>query len=160
MRIEINPTEDIERLKENLEKRVEDAEIQDDVLVVEAEDEEIIERTPGVEKYKVEGEEQPGLKGRPVQEKAYATLEDKEDAVRALLATTQGYNLVVFDTDREWDLRQLRKYNPGIIQLKSEKPEEELGIEKSLTGIGDTEEIEVEMPEEETQETIYREMLT
>lgn len=159
MRIKVKPTENLEKLKENLEKRVESIEASDGELVVKG-DRETIERTPGVEKFRIEGETYPGLKGSPVDENAYAELESREDAVKALLATIQGFNLVVLDTDREWDLRQLRKYNPDIKQLKSDGPVEELGIDRSLSGIGDTEEVEVEMPDEEEAETIYREMLT
>lgn len=160
MKVEIKPTEDIHRLKENLEKRVQEAEIEDGKLIVETEEIETVEKTPGVEEYTVEGETHPGLKGRPVQEEAYAKIESREDAVRALLATVQGYNLIVLDTDREWDLRKLKNYNPDIKELKSDEPVEELSIERSVSDIEGTEKVDIEMPDEEESELIYREMLT
>ena len=160
MKIEVQPTEDIHRLKENLEKQVENTEIEEETLIVETDDVETVEKTPGVEKFKVNGEEHPGLKGRPVQEEAYAKIEDMEDAVKALLATVEGYNLIVLNTERGWDLRQLKKFNPDIKELKSDEPVEELGVEKTISDIDGLEKVEVEMPEEEEKQIIYREMLT
>lgn len=160
MKVEVKPTEKIHRLKENLEKRVQSAEIKDGKLVVETEKIDTIENAPGVEEFTVDGETHPGLKGRPVQEEAYARIESREDAVKALLATVQGYNLVVLQTERDWDLRNLKKYNPDIKQLKSDEPVEELGIEKTITDIEGLEKVEIEMPDEDEEELIYREMLT
>jgi hypothetical protein len=160
MKAKITPTENIEQLKENLEKRVETVEIQGEKVVAELEEPEKLERVPGIEIFEVGEERFKGLKGRPVDSQAYTRLENREDAVRALLATVEGYSLTVLETDREWDLRQLRKYNPDIKKLKSSKPKEELGINKSISDIEGTEKIQVEMPDEEETEIIYREMLT
>lgn len=161
MKAEITPTENIEQLRENLEKRVEKAEINGDRIEIETEDHEVLDRVPGIESYIVgAGEKRKGLKGKPVDELAYARLESREDAVRAFLATVQGWNLVILETDRKWDLKQLRKYNPDIKKLKAEEPVEELGIEKSISDIEGTEKIEIEMPDREEKELIYREMLT
>ena len=160
MKAEIKPTENGERLRENLEKQVQEIRKDGEKLEVEVEQAEKLSRVPGVESYIIDGEKRQGLGGKPVREEAYAVLESKEDAVKALLATIEGYNLVILDTEREWDLRKLRKYNPEIIQLKHDEPKEELGIEKAVSEIDGKEKIDIEMPEEEEVELIYREMLT
>ncbi len=160
MKFKITVTEDIERLKENLEKRAENIEeVGEQKIEAEIEKEETVAKTPGIESYMVEGEEREGLKGRPVQERAYAKLETREDAVKALLATINGYNLVILDPGRDWDLRQLRKYNPDIIELKADDTVEELGIEKSLFPTEETEQVDVPMEEVDVDQ-VYREMLT
>lgn len=161
MKAKITPTENIHQLKENLEKRVNEVEIKEEIIEVEVDEKEVLERVPGIKSFEVVGSEtHKGLKGKPVDELAYTRLESREDAVRAFLATVQGWNLTVLETDREWDLRQLRKYNPDIKKLKSEEPIEELGIQKSITEIEGKEKVEIEMPEKDKQELIYREMLT
>lgn len=160
MKAEINPTEKIDRLEENLEKRVEKVEKKGEKLEVEVEEEKKLERIPGIESFKVNGEERKGLQGKPVDELAYARIQSREDVVRAFLATVKGYNLVILNTGREWDLRQLKKYNPDIKHLKTDKPVEDLEIEKSLEKQGELEKVEVEMPGDEEVEKIYREMLT
>lgn len=159
MEIKVKPTEKIQLLKEELENRKGNAEIQGENVVVEAETTEFLEKIPGVEEYTAEGETTEGLKGRPLQEQAYIRIEDREDAVKALLATMDGYDLVVLNSDREWDLRKLREYNPGIKQLKTDEPKEVLGIEKAVGGIEGLEEVDIEVSEEEV-ELVYREMLT
>jgi hypothetical protein len=160
MKAKITPIRDIEQLRENLEKRVENPEVNGDIIEAEVEEKEVLERVPGIESFEVGEETYKGLKGEPVDELAYTRLESREDAVRAFLATVQGWNLVVLETDRKWDLKQLRKYNPDIKKIKSDEPVEELGIEKSISDIEGTEKIEIEMPDEEERELIYREMLT
>lgn len=161
MKVEITPTQDKQQLLENLEKQVKEIKIEGEKLVAETEEPGIIERTPGVESFKIDGEKHPGLKGRPVQEEAYARIESEKDAVQALLATTQGYDLRVLNCSRKWELRNLKKYNPDIKHLKFDEPKKELGIDKSISNIEDTEKVEVEMPEnQEEVELIYREMLT
>lgn len=163
MKLVITPSQDKNRLAENLRKRVEEVEINDKKLVVETDEPEIIERTPGVKKFEQDGEEKPGLKGRPVQEEAYARIESKEDAVKALIATTEGYDLRILNSNRDWDLRNLKKFNPDIKHLKFETPKETLGIEKTISEVEDSEvkEIDIEMPENKEEiELIYREMLT
>ena len=159
MKIEIKPTEKIQLMKEQLEKRKGNAEIQGEKIVIEAENTEFLEKTPGIEEYTVEGETKEGLKGRPLQEQAYTRIEDREDAVKALLATMDGYDLVVLNSDRKWDLRKLREYNPGIKQLKTDEPKEFLDIEQAIGDIEGLKQVEIEVSDEE-RDLVYREMLT
>ncbi|MFB6114938.1 MAG: hypothetical protein ABEK04_01495 [Candidatus Nanohalobium sp.] len=159
MEIKVKPTEKIQLLKQQIENRKGNAEIQDGEVVVEAESTEFLEKMPGVEEYRAEGETVEGLKGRPVQEKAYIRIEDREDAVKALLATLDGYDLVVLNSERDWDVRRLKKYNPDIKQLKSDDPVDFLEIEKGIGSFEGLEEIEIEVSEEEI-DFVYREMLS
>jgi len=158
MKIEIKPTEKIQLMKEQLEKRKGNAQIQGEKVVIEAENTEFLEKTPGIEEYTVEGETKEGLKGRPLQEQAYIRIEDREDAVKALLATMDGYDLVVLNSDRKWDLRKLREYNPGIKQLKTDEPKEFLDIEQAIGDIKGLKQVEIEVSDEEL-DLVYREML-
>lgn len=158
MKVKIRATENQERLAENLEKRLKTVEEQEDFLVGETDDISKLEKIPGIESFEAGEQEHEGLGGRPVEEQAYAEIENREDAVKAFLATVKGYDLRVIDTDREWDLRKLREYNPDIIQLN--KTSEELGVEHSLKEREKTEKIELEMPEKEAIDQIYREFLT
>lgn len=164
MELIITPSEDKNKLAENLQNRVKDIKIKDEKLVVKTDEPEIIERTPGVEKFEKDGEEEPGLKGRPVQEEAYAKVESKKDAVKALIATTEGYDLRILNSNRDWDMRNLKKYNPNLKHLKFDSPKGTLGIEKTISELEDSEEIEkvdIELPDDpEELELIYREMLT
>ena len=164
MELIITPSQDKKRLAENLENRVEKVEIEGEKLVVETDEPDIIERTPGVEKFEQEGEEEPGLKGKPVQEEAYAKVESKKDAVKALIATTEGYDLRVLNSNRDWDMRNLKKYNPNMKHLKFNSPSKTLGIEKTISELEDSKDIEkidIELPEDQEKlELIYREMLT
>lgn len=164
MELIVTPSKDKNRLAENLQKRVEDLEIKEEVLIVETDEPEIIERVPGVEKFKLDGEVEPGLKGKPVQEEAYAKVESKKDAVKALIATTEGYDLRVLNSSRDWDMRKLRKYNPNMKHLKFDSPKETLGVEKTISELEDSKDIEkidIELPDDkEKLELIYREMLT
>lgn len=157
MKVKITPTEKIEVLRDNLEKRVDSAEIVDDQIKAEVDDPEVFERVPGIDTYTVEDEEHEGLKGRPVQEQAYARIESKEDLAKALLATINGYNLVVLETDMEWDLRLLKRFNPDIKEVKSGEPVEELDIEKSVNVDG-LEDIGVDLDDEEV-DTVYSFMM-
>ena len=158
MEIKVNPTEKIQLLKQQLEKRKGNAEIQGEQIMVEAENTEFLEKIPGIEEYTAHGETTECLKGRPLQEQAYIRIEDKKDAVKAFLATMDGYRLVVLNSEREWDLRKLREYNPGIKQLSSDEPKEVLGIEHAVGDVEGLEEVEIEVSDEEV-ELVYREML-
>ncbi|MFB6147546.1 MAG: hypothetical protein ABEJ66_01545 [Candidatus Nanohaloarchaea archaeon] len=158
MKVEIR-TDSPEQLEENLEKRVESSRTENGKLVVETEEPSVISRTPGVESYTVEGEEREGLGGEPVSEQAYARIESKRDAVRAFIATFMGYDLRVLDTSREWDYRNLKRYNPDMKHLKFEEPREFLEIEYSLFEHEGLEKIEIELDEEEV-EQVYREMIS
>lgn len=160
MKARVNPTEKVERLKENLEKRVEAVKQEENSLVVETDSLETLRKTPGIENFVYKGEDEKGLQGKPVQEPAYAKLETREDAVKAFLATVQGYDLRILNTSREWDLRKLREYNPDIKHLKLDRPREELGIEKTISELEGVEKVSIELPGEDETELIYREMLT
>jgi len=159
MKIKVKPTEKIQKLKEDIEKRQGNAKIEGEKVIVEAENTEFLEKIPGIEEYTYEGETKQGLKGRPLDEQAYIKIESKEDAVKAFLATMDGYNLVVLNTGREWDLRKLKEYNPDIKHVKTDKPKEMLGIEKAVGDIEGLEQIEIEFSDEE-KELVYREMLS
>ncbi len=158
MEIEVTPTEKIEKLKENLEKKVEDIREDSGKLVVETDDPEILGRTPGVEIYKVNGEEREGLNGSPVDEQAYARIESKEDAARAFLATVMGYDLRILNTEREWDYRNLKRYNPDIKHLKFDEPKDFLEIGKALFDAEGLEKTEIDLDEEDV-EPVYRKMV-
>lgn len=161
MEIKVCPTQDPKQLKENLEKRVDHVEVEDGELTVELEEPEILSRTPGIESYTVEGKEREGLKGEPVSVPVYAKIESERDAVKALLATIEGYDLRVLNSGREWDMRQLRKYNPDIKHLKFDDPKDFLEIEKTISEVVDAEKVEIETPEDEEEiKLIYQEMLT
>lgn len=134
MEVEIKPTQDSEKLAENLEKRVDSVKEVEGVLKAEIGQEniDILERTPGVKSFTKNNEEVQGVKGRPVQEEAYTHIESRKDFAEALLATIQGYDLRVLQTGREWDLKLLRRFNPDIKQLKHDEPPEILDIDKTL----------------------------
>ena len=160
MRVEITATENPKRLKENISKRVESSELEKGRLVVETESTDFLDRTPGIDSFKINGVEEEGIGGKPVEEKAYAKLDSREDAVRCLLATIKGYDLMILNSGREWDLRQLKKYNPDIKHLKFDEPKDLFDIEKSVCDIDGTDQIELEMPSDEDVEKIYRSQLT
>jgi hypothetical protein len=156
MKIEVKPTEDPEKLRENLEKRVENAEATEEGLEVTLEEErlEILDRTPGIDYYVQEGEKVEGLKGRPVQEKATAELETREDLARAALATIEGYDLVILQSGDQWSLKLLRRLNPGVVELKQDEAPEFLEIEKTLRSKGPREQIEMDLDQEEVEKVV------
>ncbi|MFB6145908.1 MAG: hypothetical protein ABEJ99_05395 [Candidatus Nanohaloarchaea archaeon] len=160
MKVTVNPNGNIEQLKENLEKRVDNIKERDGRLEIETDSLKTIRKTPGIESFEHEGEKEEGLKGKPVSKEVYARIDSEKDAVKALLATIQGYDLRVLNSSREWDLRRLREYNPDIKHLKFDEPREEFGIERSISNVDGVEKVDIEMPGEEEQELIYREMLT
>lgn len=153
MKVEITPTQDPEKLVENLEKRVKEIQKNGEKLVTETEeDPEIFSRTPGIEKFETPEEEEEGLKGRPVQEPAYARLESKRDLARAVVATIDGYDLRILNTGNQWDLKILRRFNPDIKHLKQDEPVEMLDIEKTLDEEdSDLEKVEIDLSEEEVE---------
>lgn len=157
MKVEITATEQVERLAENLEKRVDEI-VSRDPLVVEVEDPELLARVPGVESYTADGETGEGLGGKPVKDQAYARIESREDAAKAFLATVMGYDLRVLDSSRDWDYRNLKMYNPDIKHLKFDEPREELAIERALFDAPGLEKVEIELDEGDVEE-VYREML-
>lgn len=157
MRIKVKPTEKIQVLKEDIENRKGSAEIEDDKIIVETEDTDFLEKVPGVKEFTVDGETKEGLKGRPLHEQAYIRIEDKRDAVEAFLATMDGYNLIVLNSGRDWDIRKLKEYNSGIKHLKADEPRDYLGVEKSIGEIKNLESVEMELTDEEVK-LVYREM--
>ena len=157
MKAEIKPAKDPEKLLHNISKRVKSADLEDGKIIVEISEEKLdmIERTPGVESFEAKGETISGLKGRPIQEDAYAKLETREDFAKAVLATIQGYNLKVLETEREWDMRLLRRFNPDIKQLKHDTPPGILDIDKTLDSSDDKrEDVSPEVSDEDI-EMIY-----
>jgi len=160
MKAKVKPTEDIEQLKANLEPRVESIEVVSDYLEVELVDTAVLERTPGIESFEIDGSEESGIGGTPIDEQAYIKIESREDAVKAFLATMKGYDLRVLNTGRDWDLRKLKQYNPDIKHLKIDEPADFLNIDKSVSDIEGTETIEVETPGEASTVDIYRRFLT
>ena len=157
MKVKITPTEQKEQLAENLERRVKNVEVKEKSIKVETDEPEKLGKVPGIESFSFEGETYEGLQGKPVEKEAYAKIESREDAVKALLATIEGYDLRVIDTDREWDLRRLREFNPDIKQLN--KPSESLNVKYTISELEIAKKVDIETPEEEI-EKIYRELLT
>lgn len=160
MKAEVNPSGDPAKLAENLSKRAESVERDGKTLVVELEDPELLSRVPGIDSYTVDGSTSEGLGGSPIDEEAYVHLDSREDAVRAFLATVEGYQLVVLSTGRDWDLRALRRYNPDIKQLSQGTPPEFLEIEKSVGEVEGKQEVGIELPGSDEVEQIYRRYLT
>jgi hypothetical protein len=120
----VKPTEKPGELLEYLEPRVEEVERKEnDEIEVEIEKPEKLSRIPGIESYRVDGEKKEGLGGKPIHREAFFSIEDREDAARAFLATVDGCTLYV-STEREWDLRVLRKYNSEIVQAEKEVADE------------------------------------
>lgn len=157
MEAKVKPTQDVEILRENLEARELETTVKgDDKLIVEASEDKlvnVIDTTPGIENYFIDGQEFEGLNGRPVQEKMYARLRTDEDVAKAFLATVEGYDLVVLDGGLDWHLRLLKKYNPDIRQLSSGR-DDLFDVDKSLLDEGPEEEIEYELSEEEIEKII------
>lgn len=165
MKYTIKPTQDPEKLKENIEKRLqENTKLENGQIKLELDtsQEQKLQKIPGIQKYRKTNEEQwqTGLKGKPIQKKAFAKLENQEDAVKALIATQEGYNLTILQTENQWDLKHLKKYNPSIKQLKHKKPPEKLPIQKTITKLENKQKVHIEMPEPEKINQIYQEMLT
>jgi hypothetical protein len=150
MKVLIKPTEKPEKLIKHLKPRVEAIERHSSQKIeVETDEETKMDFVPGIEEYTVDGETRQGLGGKPIHREAFMHVEDKKDAAKAFLETREGYKLYI-STEREWDLRLLRRYNPGIIKADREVAEE-LDIEKHQE--------EKELSNEELRQ-IYRRYLT
>ena len=149
MEAKVKAETDEQQLKQNLEKRFKDAEKTDEGLKVELDDPEKLEKVPGIREYTANGKTVEGLKGKPLEERAYARLETRRQVAEAFLATLNGYRLVVLGEPREWDLKMLKKYNPSIKQAS--KPLEALGIEKSVNVEG-FEDVGPDLTEEDVDE--------
>lgn len=127
MKAEVKPTEEPEKLVEYLKPRFSKVEREEEKIIVEAEEPEKLGRIPGVDSYRTEDKKKDGLGGKPIQREAFYKIETREDAARAFLATVEGITLYI-DTEREWDIRLLKKYNSEIVQMEEEVADE-LGIE-------------------------------
>ena len=158
MQVKVKPTQDLKQLSENLQKRVKEVKIEDEALRVEISEEklDLLERTPGVESFTADGQKIEGLKGRPVQERAYTCIESKRDLAEAVAATIQGYDLVVLNTERDWDLKALRKFNPDLKHLKQDEPVDMLDIDLTLQREDESREyVGPDLSDEEV-EVVYR----
>lgn len=153
MKAEIRPTEKISVLKENLRPRVEKIEQKDSKIIVEAQELEFLEKVPGIKEYILDEEERKGLGGSPINEKAYININSKEDVAKAFLATASGYDLVVTNCSRDWDLKMLRRFNPSIKEVS--QPDEVFGIEKAVNLDG-YEDIGIELDEEDVEPVYHK----
>lgn len=154
MKAEITPTEKIKALKENLKPRVNTVKEDSGKLIVEADQLEFLEKVPGIEEYFIDEDRNKGLGGSPVDEKAYIKLIDREDVAKAFLATASGYDLVVVENKREWDLKLLRKFNPSIKEVS--EPSDIFEINKSVN-IDGYEGVKIDVDEEEV-DIVYRQV--
>ncbi len=154
MKIEITPTEKPGALEKNLRARVKEIHRDGTKITVETEDSDFLEKVPGIKEYSVEKETRKGMGGSPVDEKAYIKMDTREDVAKAFLATASGYDLVVINSSREWDLKLLRKYNPSIKEVS--EPSDVFGIKKSVNVEG-YEKIGIEVDDEEV-DIVYRQV--
>jgi len=155
MKAEIKPTEKIEKLEENLKPRVKSIEKKSGKLHIQASELDFLERVPGIKEYSINGEQWKGMGGSPVDEKAYTRIHSKEDVVKAFLATASGYDLLVVECSREWDLKLLRRFNPSIKEVS--EPSEVFKVEKSVNLDG-YEKIEFDLKQEDI-DPIYRKVV-
>lgn len=156
MEATVQPTQDLKVLRENLEARELETTVKNDQIIVEASKEKLVkvlDNTPGIEKYSINGEKFEGLKGRPVQEKTYAKLETDKDVAEAFIATVEGHDLIILEGGVDWHLKLLKKFNPDIRQLSSGRSDI-FDVEKSLLDEGNEERIEYDLSEEEVEKII------
>ncbi|MFO7794454.1 MAG: hypothetical protein R6V35_05790 [Candidatus Nanohaloarchaea archaeon] len=156
MKVEITPTEKPEKLLKNIRPRVKNAELNKTKIKAEIENEDELEKIPGIKEYVIDGKTSEGLGGSPVDEKAYIKLNSMEDVAKGFLATASGYDLIVVECNREWDLRLLRKYNPSIKEVS--EPSEVFEVSKSVNVEG-FEDIGIEIEEEDV-EMVYKQVVT
>mgnify|MGYP007124899575 FL=1 len=159
MKAEINPSDDSEKLAEILEQRFKSASVQKDTVLARLDDErkDLLERVPGIESFSAKGEATEGIGGRPVDRErtCLARIETDRELAEAVIATIQGYNLLVIETERDWDLRLLRRMNPGIIEIDAEAAEV-LEPENSLNGEKGFPELGIDVKQEERIESVLR----
>lgn len=162
MEVKVEPSGKPEKLRQYLGKVFDSVERSEEQLKVQTEEPERLSRIPGVESYSYGGENYDGLGGSVIEEKSLSKLENREDAVKIFLATLAGYHVDVIDSDHEWDLKALRRYNPGIKNLKGEGWEDfRDSNEKSVNGkLEGRDQLELDMPDEDKIVDIYREYLT
>lgn len=158
MNVTVTPTQQKSKLAQNLREEFQEVKVENSVIELKTEDPYKVAKRPGVEKVETDDQTIEGVKGKPLEQTALCSLDTRKDAVRALIATIDGYRLVIKETERQWDLKNLRKYNPGIKELKGSVDEEILGVDKSLDPEDNLEHVEIELGEK--WEKIYTAMLT
>ena len=121
MEATVKPTENKQDLINYLRPRTESIEEEGGKLKVEIQDPGKLSDIPGIEEYSVEDEVFDGIGGTPIHGKALAKIENRKDAARAFLATLDGYTLYIVGSERGWDVRELKKYNSEIVELKDEE---------------------------------------
>lgn len=156
MRATVTPTEKPEKLLENLRPRVKSAERKGEKINVEVEEKKTLERVPGIKSFETDEGKFEGLGGKPVNQKAYAKINSKRDLAEAFLATVAGYDLVITECSREWDLKMLRLYNPSIKEVS--EPSDIFEIEKSLNLEG-FEDLGIEISDEDV-DAVYRKVVS
>ncbi len=156
MKAEITATEKPEKLLKNIRPRVKNAEMQNTKIIAEIEKEDELKKIPGIKEYVIDEHVSDGLGGSPVDEKAYIKLNSQKDVAKGFLATASGYDLLVVECNREWDLKMLRKYNPSIKEVS--EPDEVFKVSKSVNVDG-FEDIGIEIDEEDV-EMVYKQVVT
>lgn len=149
MKVEVKPSGDPELLVDNLSRRLDDVERTNQVIVVETNTPQNLSTVPGVKWYKPEnGQRQAGIGGNCISENlVFKRIKSRRDASEALAATLDGFNLVV-RTERQWDLKCLKRFNPDIKNLKSGNPGS-LGLQR-------LEDTDFSSPEQEEANELYR----
>lgn len=155
----VKASEDPKKLAENLGRRFDSSELEGPEIEVELEDPEKLAEVPGVAEFRYGDERKDGLGGKPTSKLAAAKLESRRDAVNCFLAILKGFSLVVIDSDREWDLRQLRRYDPDLKRVSGENVEEFLEVENSVNVEG-FEQLEYENLDAGEMEELYNRYLT
>jgi hypothetical protein len=150
MEVEVKPSGDPELLVNNLSRRLDGAERKNRLIVVETGNPQDLSTIPGVEWYEPrDSQRHSGVGGSCIgeEEPAFKRIESRRDAAEALAATLDGFSLVV-RTERRWDLKCLKRFNPDIKNLKSGDPES-LGFQK-------LEDTDFSPSEQEEVESLYR----
>ena len=155
MEAKIKPTEKIDALVKHLEPRVDSINKNAGKIHVEASELGFLEKVPGIKEFELNGEYNKGLGGSPVEEKAYIKIHSKKDVVEAFLATASGYDLLVTECSRDWDLKLLRRYNPSIKEVS--EPSEVLQVDKSVN-IEGFEELDFDLGDKDI-DAVYRKVV-
>lgn len=152
----ITPTEKPEKLLENLRPRVKHAELLKTKVRAEIGGPDQLEKVPGIKEFEIDGEHFKGLGGSPIDQKAYAEIKTKKDVAKAFLATASGFDLVITNCSRDWDLKLLRKFNPSIKEVS--EPSEIFEIDKALNLEG-FDNIDIEIEDDEV-DLVYRQVVS
>lgn len=148
MDVVVKPSGDQDLLADNLSRRFDGVKRTDQCVVVETNRPEGLSTVPGVEWYEPEdGQRRVGVGGSCVgEDTAFKQIESRSDAAEALAATLDGFSLVV-RTERRWDLKCLKRFNPNIKNLKSGEPD--------MLGLQRLEDTDFSPPEQEETEELY-----